>query len=583
MSAGDDTDPDGDPHVRTRTDPTAFQRRLAGDGRASVAVLGGGVAGLSAAQELAERDFDVAVYEANPRFGGKARSMPGPDRGAGPPLPAEHGFRFFPGFYRHLTDTMARIPYGDRTVADNLVPATQMLAAVAGDARTLDVDTPESLAEWRDALTEVFGGDAVPTDETAFFVNRLLQLLTSCERRREDELESTTWWEFIEAERMSPEYRKLLGYGLTQSLVAMRPQVSSARTIGRIYLQIFRGLFDPSIDADRVLNGPTSDVWIDPWVRYLDAMDVALYPNSPVERIHADGRRVTGVTVDGHEVDADYYVAAVPVEVMSRLRTPELTRTVPSLSDLDGLRTGWMNGLQFYLREDVPTAHGHGTYYDAPWALTSVSQRQFWSEFDVEACGDGEVSGVLSVNVSEWTEPGAVHGKPARECTREEFVEEVWAQLKAHLNGERTVLEDDNLVDSFVDPAIEFGEDGVENDAPLLVNTVDSLQFRPGATTAAPNLLLASDYVRTHTDLASMEAANEAARRAVNAILDGEGVRSEDCAVWPLDEPTALAPLRRLDRTRYRLGLSHPGEAATTAWDAYRRVQRDGLAGLLTR
>ena len=581
MSAGDDTDPDGDPHVRTRTDPTAFQRRLAGDGRASVAVLGGGVAGLSAAQELAERDFDVAVYEANPRFGGKARSMPGPDRGAGPPLPAEHGFRFFPGFYRHLTDTMARIPYGDRTVADNLVPATQMLAAVAGDARTLDVDTPESLAEWRDALTEVFGGDAVPTDETAFFVNRLLQLLTSCEKRREDELESTTWWEFIEAERMSPEYRKLLGYGLTQSLVAMRPQVSSARTIGRIYLQIFRGLFDPSIDADRVLNGPTSDVWIDPWVRYLDAMDVALYPNSPVERVHADGRRVTGVTVDGYEVDADYYVAAVPVEVMSRLRTPELTRTVPSLSDLDGLRTGWMNGLQFYLREDVPTAHGHGAYYDAPWALTSVSQRQFWSEFDVEACGDGEVSGVLSVNVSEWTEPGVLYGTPARECTREEFVEEVWAQLKTHLNGERTVLEDDNLVDSFVDPAIEFGEDGVENGAPLLVNTVGSLQFRPEATTAAPNLLLASDYVRTHTDLASMEAANEAARRAVNAILDGEGVRSQDCAVWPLDEPTALAPLRRLDRTRYRLGLSHPGEAATTAWDAYRRVQRDGLAGLL--
>jgi len=578
MSAGDDTDPDGDPHVRTRTDPTAFQRRLAGDGRASVAVLGGGVAGLSAAQELAERDFDVAVYEADPRFGGKARSMLGPDRGDGPPLPAEHGFRFFPGFYRHLTDTMARIPYGDRTVADNLVPAS---ICVAGDARTLDVDTPESLAEWRDALTEVFGGDAVPTDETAFFVNRLLQLLTSCEKRREDELESTTWWEFIEAERMSPEYRKLLGYGLTQSLVAMRPQVSSARTIGRIYLQIFRGLFDPSIDADRVLNGPTSDVWIDPWIRYLDAMDVALYPNSPVERIHADGRRVTGVTVDGHEVDADYYVAAVPVEVMSRLRTPELTRTVPSLSDLDGLRTGWMNGLQFYLREDVPTAHGHGAYYDAPWALTSVSQRQFWSEFDVEACGDGEVSGVLSVNVSEWTEPGVLYGKPARECTREEFVEEVWAQLKAHLNGERTVLEDDNLVDSFVDPAIEFGEDGVENDAPLLVNTVDSLQFRPGATTAAPNLLLASDYVRTHTDLASMEAANEAARRAVNAILDGEGVRSQDCAVWPLDEPTALAPLRRLDRTRYRLGLSHPGEAATTAWDAYRRVQRDGLAGLL--
>jgi len=38
-----------------------------------------------------------------------------------------------------------------------------------------------------------------------------------------------------------------------------------------------------------------------------------------------------------------------------------------------------------------------------------------------------------------------------------------------------------------------------------------------------PNLFLASDYVKTNTDVACMEAANEAARRAVNALLDREG------------------------------------------------------------
>ena len=40
-----------------------------------VAVLGGGVGGLSAAHELAERGFDVTVYERRDEFGGKARSM----------------------------------------------------------------------------------------------------------------------------------------------------------------------------------------------------------------------------------------------------------------------------------------------------------------------------------------------------------------------------------------------------------------------------------------------------------------------------------------------------------------------------
>jgi uncharacterized protein with NAD-binding domain and iron-sulfur cluster len=98
----------------------------------TVAILGGGVAGLSAAQELAERGFSVTVYERNDRFGGKARSMPVPGTDdSGPPLPGEHGFRFFPGFYRHVTDTMKRIPYGDNergvsTGISSLSPASRI-------------------------------------------------------------------------------------------------------------------------------------------------------------------------------------------------------------------------------------------------------------------------------------------------------------------------------------------------------------------------------------------------------------------------------------------------------------------------
>src|SRR3954451_14793814 len=99
----------------------------------SVAVLGGGVAGLSAAHELAERGFSVTVYEQRDAPGGKARSIPYAGTGSGgrADLPGEHGFRFFPGFYRHLPDTMSRIPVGRTNVRDRLVGATRILFAQA--------------------------------------------------------------------------------------------------------------------------------------------------------------------------------------------------------------------------------------------------------------------------------------------------------------------------------------------------------------------------------------------------------------------------------------------------------------------
>ena len=85
---------------------------------------------MSAAHELIERGFEVTVYEARAYFGGKARSMPVPESGKDgrPDLPAEHGFRFFPGFYQHVTDTMKRIPYGDGgNVYKNLIECTEVL------------------------------------------------------------------------------------------------------------------------------------------------------------------------------------------------------------------------------------------------------------------------------------------------------------------------------------------------------------------------------------------------------------------------------------------------------------------------
>lgn len=527
----------------------------------TVAVLGGGVAGLSAAHELAERGFHVHVYERKSALGGKARSITVPNSGQNGrlPLPGEHGFRFFPGFYRHVTDTMHRIPYGAHgNTFDNLTVATRMLLARAGQTEmTWVARRPTNLEEFRLFLMELLTPFGVPLDELNYFVSRVLIVATSCPERRLAEYENIPWWDFIGAAHRSKTYQAYLGQGMTRSLVAMRAEESSTRSVGTIQLQLLTGLISPDRVFDRLLAGPTNDVWIHPWTQYLEKLGVEFHTGTRVTEIHTNGGRVTGVAATTGEITADFYIAAVPVEVMTALTTPALKSAAPSLANLDKLQTRWMNGIQFYLAKDEPLVSGHAIYLDSPWALTSISQRQFWANVDLSQYGDGQIRGILSVDISDWDAPGVVFGKPARECTAEEIEQEVWVQLQQHLNDSgATLIDDANLKSWFLDPDIEFPNPGAATNAePLLINTAGSLKYRPEAQIELENFFLASDYVRTYTDLACMEAANEAARRAVNCLLLACGSTASPAQLWPLEEPAFLQPLQEIDRIRLKLGL----------------------------
>jgi uncharacterized protein with NAD-binding domain and iron-sulfur cluster len=528
-----------------------------------VAILGGGVAGLTAAHELAERGYEVVLLEARDIPGGKARSLPVPGSGTGgrADLPAEHGFRFFPGFYRHIPDTMRRIPApGGKSVLDRLAFPTRILLAQAGGRNEMLTTTgpPQSLDDLTvlsrfllDVMTQL----GIPASEHAWLVDRLLTLLTSCDERRYEQWDLQSWWVYIKAEQRSDAFKKFLADGLTRTLVAARAREMSARTGGLILAQLVFDLMRAGGRADRVLDAPTNEAWIDPWVDHITSLGVDLRLGTPVQGLAVQGGRIAGVTTAAGTVTADHYVAALPVEVFRMLAGPPLRALEPRLAALDRLVTRWMNGILFYFDRDVPIVNGHAIYIDSPWALTSISQAQFWSSVDLAHYGDGRVRGILSVDVSDWQMPGPVTGKVAARCSRQEIHDEVWRQLTDHLNdGPEPVLDERHVLSWFLDPAIAFpNPSDATNAEPLLVNTAGSWRDRPDAVTRIPNLLLAADYVRTYTDLATMEGANEAARRAVNALLAADG-RGDTCAVYPLREPAVLAPARAFDKLLWKLG-----------------------------
>lgn len=546
----------------------------------SVLVLGGGVGGLSAAHELVERGFAVTVLEQRDVPGGKARSLLVPGSAVPPnqPLPGEHGFRFFPGFYRHVIDTMQRIPAaGGGTVAGHLAAASrEMLARMGKPPIELLPHQPHTLRELRQTLRTLFTADTGLTDDDiGFFALKLWQLMTACPERALKEFENQSWMSFMDAAHRSPAFNQYFVEGLTRCLVAARADKANVRAGGVVLTQLIYGMFDDSTPLDRLLDGPTSPVWITPWHEYLAARGVGFEFGQTVSAIDCDGRRVSGVAssaADGgtRRWQADHYVCALPVEYTAPLINAALLQADPALAGIVRIAADVydMVGIQFYLPDtDVPLVHGHLSLIDSPWALTGISQRQFWRGVDFSHLGDGRVGGVLSIDISDWDTPGLCFPGPggrnltARQCRPEQVALDVWTQLRRSLtpaHGPNPLPE--ALPRWFIDPGVRFAPTMVANDSRLFVNVIHSWQDRPEAATAVPNLVLASDYVRTHTNLATMEAANEAARRAVNALIQRAGVSAPPCAVWPLYTPALLKPFIDADCVLWQLGQPWRGE-----------------------
>lgn len=573
-----------------------------------IAIFGAGMSGLVAAQELVERGFEVDVYEPLSLFGGKARSygVPGTAHGGRKELPAEHGFRFFPGFYQHVTETMRRIPAPGRK--NGVLSALRSLDDLAGDEDGYGItysggpgSATESLIRLRDfrrlpdpnqlgnpaelvkAINTIFGGLATPTTftraiELAWFAARVGAFITACDERRKGPWDHISWWKFLRADGRSTFFKDNLVKGTTMGLVAVKPEVCSVSSAGNIMDAFVWNLmgYDRgplTAYALRFLDGPTSEVWIDPWVAYLQSRGVRFHTGQALTGVELGGGRVTGATVvDGHgtlrRVEADWYMAAVPVDKLRpMLTTPEVLAHDPSLELMNDLHVDWMNGMQIYLKQPARAAASLVGIFDHQWTISAVLQRQLWRRDIPKEFGDGSVRDIISIDISTWDRPGSITTKKAaRDCTKEEIFREVWAVLKERIARRDPAFRDSNVHSWTLDPAIKFAPGGggvVANEETLTVQTVGTWEKRPKGPTAIPNLFLSGDWIRVTANVCSMEAANQGGRQAAQAVLAAAG--GDPSSVFIKNEiatPPDIRKLKAEDKKRFDRGLPNILDAA---------------------
>src|SRR5207253_4188861 len=95
--------------------------------------------------------------------------------------------------------------------------------------------SPLELAQLLRFVLGVLGSEmGVSVVDTAFFAEKIFQILSSCEARKRAEYEYLGWWEFIDADARSEAYQSFFGDSFTRSVVAAKAARANTRTIGNV-------------------------------------------------------------------------------------------------------------------------------------------------------------------------------------------------------------------------------------------------------------------------------------------------------------------------------------------------------------
>ena len=233
-------------------------------------------------------------------------------------VPGEHGFRFFPSYYRHLRSTLERIPLFEsddksnpqltqklsgRTVIDNLVNTPVQALAGSETNPMLYPRTPTkslfcALLQLQDVLQE----RGYRASDIQYFILRLMRFMTTGSKRREAELEDISWWDYLrgrncQTDEPTFQYSERFAKDVTESprvLAAFDGLWGDARTNGSTFVQLILNQLIDTPDVDQVLNAPSTEAWFEHWQKYLqEYLDVRIVDAKAEELVYDEfSRRV---------------------------------------------------------------------------------------------------------------------------------------------------------------------------------------------------------------------------------------------------------------------------------------------------
>ncbi|CAM3555698.1 FAD-dependent oxidoreductase [Dermacoccus barathri] len=506
-----------------------------------VVVVGGGIAGISAAVGLAERGVRVTLLEAESSLGGRVRSWPidvptpGADASGAPDDRATMS-RGFHAFFRQY--------YNLRALLRRVDPSLECLRPVDDYPLRHADGTQDSFTKiaTRPPLNFLSFIARSPSfglrDLTRVDADRALDLLDVDFPATYSRYDGVSAADALDALRFPERMRSLALEVFARSFFA-EPRDFSAGELVAMFHMYFLGsgeglLFDVSRDDfDTTMWRPLRS--------YLEGLGAEVVSGCRVESIERDGDgfRVSAgdhvgsghVDVDG-SLHADAVVIATSRDVLQRLVDGT------DLGD-EAWRASVLNG------EMAPRFIVQRLWFERPVAAGSapfVGTAAYGHLDNVSLVHD------LEAGAAQWANQcgGSVVELHAYAVPDDVTDDEVLADLRHQLERLHPEL-------TGCEPVHE--EVLVEADCPLA--GTDEWAARPGAVTPQPNLVLAGDGVRCELPVALMERAATTGFQAANALLRHWGLPGHE--LWSV--PTRARFPRSLGAARAALRLRNRGLA----------------------
>lgn len=524
----------------------------------TVAVFGAGIAGLTVAHELARRGYRVSVFEPNAEAGGFFRSA---RRVVNDNMPSEYSWHGIGPWYHNVFDLMKEIPFDEsHSLYEQALSRPIDFGLATDDGRTRFDDT------W---LLNIKGMFRMTWRDVVLGSWLMLKTWVADRRSREhySTLNAAEAWRPWLSEKCFHIWRSSFGPWIGSDWLHV-----SLHTAGQFFrkqLITAPTHFHPA-DAEGpawrhgardgwlLLRGPSNEYWFNRWVKYLETLGVVFAWKTALAELLYDGRKCSGARLQsGESVQADYYVlAANPFAVAEVLRhTPELEqqdqlRLFQPLVQ-DGPHT--QVSLRFAFSEPIawPRDRAAIVVASSEFNLTLFAEEQVW---DPEVGLGRGVQALWTVTACVSKVRGRLHGKTVEECTKEQFIEEVTAQL-LNCSGLNALIQEANAGRSLQDFTILrievwhewlFSPEGIRGKQPKWVNRVGNQAFLPTQVTPVINLALAGAHTKTDVDVWSIEAAVESGRRAAKVFEPSVKVLGQYRPRW-------LLLLRSIDNLLYRL------------------------------